>query len=77
MRFCTLAVLLDVTAADGSKIPMTTLSHLEGGRYERSGWLLVLSRWAGLTAPPMSLLWHTVVSSRSDVKLYKWPVFIW
>ena len=25
---CTRAVMLDVTAADGSKIPMTTLSHI-------------------------------------------------
>ena len=36
-----------------------------------------MSQWAGLMAPPMSVLWHTVVSSRSDGKLYICPVFIW
>ena len=55
----------------------TTLSRLEGGLSERSGWLLVVSQWAGLTAPPMSRLCHTVVSSRSDGGLYKWHMFIW
>ena len=28
-------------------------------------------------APPMSVLWHTVVSSRSDGKLYLWPAIMW
>ena len=36
-----------------------------------------MSQWAGLMAPPMSVLWHIVMSSRSDGKLYIWPVFIW
>ena len=30
----TIAVMRNVTAADGRRIPMTTLSHLEGGRSE-------------------------------------------
>ena len=28
-------------------------------------------------APPISVLWHTVVSSQSDGKLYIWPMLIW
>ena len=32
---------------------------------------------AGLLAPPMSVLGHTVMSSWSDVELYIWSVFIW
>ena len=31
----------------------------------------------GVMAPPMSVLGHTIVSSRSDGRLYIWPVFIW
>ena len=51
---CTLAAMMDVTAADaGSEIPRTTLSHLGGGRSELSGWLLVVSQWAGVMAPPI------------------------
>ena len=75
--FCTLAVILDGTAANGIKIPMTTMSHLEGGRFERSGWLLAVSQWAGLMAPPMSVHWHTVVFCLSDRKLYMCPVYTW
>ena len=47
--------MMDVTAADGSEIPMTTLSHQGGGRSELSGWLLVVSHWAELMAPPMNV----------------------
>ena len=53
---CTLAVMMNVTTADGRGIPMTTLSHLECGRCECSEWPLVLSQGAGLMAPPMSVL---------------------
>ena len=67
----------NVTAADGRRIPMTTLSHLEGGRSECYEWPLVVSWGAGLLAPPMSVLGHTVMSSWSDVELYIWSVFIW
>ena len=44
----TIAVIINVTSADDRGIPMTTLSHLEGGRCERSEWLLVLSQGRGL-----------------------------
>ena len=68
---------MNVTAADGRGIPMTTLSHLEGGRFERSEWPLVVSQGTGLMALPMSMLGHTVVSFRSDGELYVWSVFFW
>ena len=74
---CTIAVLMNVTTADGRGIPMTMLSHLEGGRFERPEWPLVVSQGTGLMAPPMSVLGHTVVSFRSDGELYIWSVFFW
>ena len=77
VRFCTLAVMIDVTAAEGSVIPMTTLSHLGGVRFEHSGWLLVVSQWAGLMVPLISVHWHTVVFFWSDGKLYMCPVYTW
>ena len=63
-------VIMIVPFVDDRGIPMTTLSHLEGGRGEHSDWPLVKSQGAGLMAPPMSMLRHTVVSSRSDGELY-------
>ena len=42
--FCILVTMMDVTAAEGSMIPMTTLSQLEGGQLERSGWPLIVSQ---------------------------------
>ena len=71
--------MIDVTAAEGSVIPMTTLSHLGGGggRCERSGWLLVVLQWAGFMVPPMSVHWHTVVFFWSGWKLYMCPVYTW
>ena len=74
---CTIAVMMKLTAADGRGIPMTTLSHLEGGRCEHSEWPLVQSQGAGLMTPPMSVLRDTVVSSRSDGELYIYSVFFW
>ena len=69
--------MLDGKAADGREIPMTMMSHLGGGRFQRSGWLLAVSQWAGLMAPPMSVHWHTVVFFRCDRKLYMCPVYTW
>ena len=63
--------------SDDRGIPITTRSHLEGDRGELSDWLLVQSQGAGLTAPPMSVLGHTVVSSRSEGELYISSVFLW
>ena len=37
-------------------------------------WLCRCGR--GLTAPPMSVLWHTIGSPWCDEKLYTWAVFI-
>ena len=69
--------MLDGKAADGREIPMTMMSHLGGSRFERSGWLLAVSQWAGLMAPPMSVHWHTVVFFWCDRKLYMCPVHTW
>ena len=46
---------MDVTAVEGSMIPMTTLSHLGGVKLKRSGWPLIVSQWAGLMVHPMSV----------------------
>ena len=79
VRFCTLVAMMDVTAAEGSMIPMTMLSHLGGGggQLERSGWPLIVSQWAGLMVPPTSAQWHTVVLFWSDRKLCMCPVYTW
>ena len=65
-----LAGKLSIGAADDDAIPMTTLSHLGGGRFLHSRWLLFASQWAELTALPMNVLRHTVVSSQRDGRLY-------
>ena len=70
-------VIIIVPSAVDRGIPMTTLSCLEGGRGERSVWPLVQLQGAGFMAPPMSVLGHTVVSSRSDGELYISSVFLW
>ena len=44
VRFCTLVAMIDATAAEGSVIPMTTLSYLGGGQLECSGWPLSVSQ---------------------------------
>ena len=75
--YYTITVIMIVTSADYLGIPMTTLSRLEGGQCERSEWPLVQSQGAGLMAPPMSVLGHTVVSSCSDGELYISSVFLW
>ena len=62
----TIVLMMIVMSTDGRGIPMTTLSRLEGSRCERSEWPLVQSKGAGLIAPSMRVLGHTVVSSRSD-----------
>ena len=56
---------------------MTTMSCLVGGRGGRSEWPMVKSQGAGLLAPPMSVLGHTVLSSWSDGKLYISSVLLW
>ena len=74
----TIMVIMIATSADDDRgIPMTTLLRLEGGRCECSEWPLVQSQGAGLMAPPLSMLGHTVVSSRSDWDLYISSVFLW
>ena len=70
VRFCTLVAMMDVTAAEGSMIPMTTLSHLGGGQLERSGWPLIVSPWAGLMVPPMSALVHCHVLLECQETVY-------
>ena len=69
--------MIDVTAAEDSMIPMTTLSFLGAGQLERSGWPLSVSQWVGLMVPPMSARWHTVVLFRSGGKLYMCPMYTW
>ena len=46
-------------------ISLTPLSRLWGDLSQCSDWLLITLQWAELAAPPMSVLGHTVVSSRS------------
>ena len=77
MRFGTLVAVMDVTAAEESMTPMTTLSHLGGGQSECSEWLPKVSQWAGLGALPMRAHWRTVVFFGKDRKLYKCPVYTW
>ena len=77
VRFCTPAVVIDVTAADGAEIPMTTLSHLGGGQFKRALWLQTVSQWAGLLASPMRVPWHTVMSFWSGGMLCMCPVYTW
>ena len=77
MCFGTLVAVMDVTAAEESMIPMTTLSHLGGGQSERSEWLPKVSQWAELGALPMRAQWRTVILFGKDRKLYKCPVYTW
>ena len=63
-------------------ISLTPLSRLGGGggggvRSQCSDWLLIALQWAELAAPPMSVLVHTVVSSRGGERLYIRRVFDW
>ena len=39
VRFGILVAMMDVTAAESNLIPMTALSHLEGGQSEHFEWL--------------------------------------
>ena len=61
---------MDVTAAEGSMIPMTS-------QLEHSGWPLIVPQWAGLLVPPMSASWRTAVFFRNGRKLYICPVYTW
>ena len=50
---------------------------MRGDRSQCSDWLLIALQWAELAAPPMSVLGHTVVSSRGGERLYIRNVFYW
>ena len=70
MRFGTLVAVMDVTAAEDSVIPMTTLTHLGGGQSERSEWLPQVLQWAGLEALLMRAHGRTIMFFRKDMNLY-------
>ena len=53
VHFVTLMAMMDVPAAEGFVIPITTLSHLKDDQSERTEWLPKVSQWAGLRALPM------------------------
>ena len=63
----TLAGMMGVAVAHDNAI---SLSRLGGGRSQYSDWLLIVLQWAGLDAPPINVLGHTVVFSRGYVRGY-------
>ena len=67
---------MGVVASAGAVIQVTVLSCLEGGPCERSVWLQLVSQWAGLWGPPMSVRRRTVVCFGRFGILYKCPVFV-
>ena len=67
---------MGVVASAGAMIQVTVLSCLEGGPWERSVWLQLVSQWAGLWGPPMSACWHTGVCFGRFGILHECPVFV-
>ena len=67
---------MGVVASAGGVIQVTVLSCLEGGPWERSVWLQLVSQWAGLWGPPMSARGRTIVCFGWFRILYKCPVFV-
>ena len=68
---------MGVAVDHDNTISLAPLSRLGGGESQYSDWLLITLQWAELDAPPISVLWHTVVSSGEDERLYIRPVFDW
>ena len=77
VRSGTLAGMRGVTIAQDDVISPPMLSHQGSDRTQCSDWLLIASQWAELSAPPMSVHGHTVVSSREGERLFIRPVFDW
>ena len=73
----TLAEMRGVTVSQDDMISLTPPSRLGGDRSQCSDWLLIALQWAELAVPPMSVLGHTVMSSRGGERLYIRPVFEW
>ena len=62
--------LMGVTAVAGVMVSVATLTHLGSDRLERSGWLPIVTQWAGLMAPPISAWLRTIVFFWNGEKLY-------
>ena len=67
---------MGVVASAGAVIQVTVLSCIEGGPWERSEWLQLVSPCAGLWVPPMSVRGRTVACFGRFGILYKCPVFV-
>ena len=75
LRFTTRVAGMGVAASVGAVIHVTVLSYMEGGLLGRSVWLLQVSQWAGLQAPPIGMRGSTVVCFGRIGIPYKYPVF--
>ena len=67
----------DVMKEDSGGIAMTTSACSWGGDSEHYDWLHVLSKGAGLMAPPIGGRFCTVMFFRSVGILYIWFVYTW
>ena len=69
--------VMGVTAVAGTRVSVATLTHLGGGRMECTGWLPMVTQWAGRMAPLMSVWLCTVVFFWSGEKMYICLVHTW
>ena len=66
-----------VAVAQDDVISLISLSRLGCDRSQCSDWLLIVLQWAEFAAHPMSVLGHTVVSSRGCERLNIRHIFRW